>query len=148
MRKKWKYLRDQFAIELSKTKRSRSGDGADETEDSKWPHFKLLLFLKDIVKAQCSTGNLNVINDPVQSGFSENQESTIHVSQPLQEETDSVLDDNEIIVQVNTDVLECYEMYSNNNVVKESESMSLPTAQNSTFSTAKKRAKLPLKDLV
>lgn len=58
LKKKWKYLRDQFATESSKIKPPRSGDAAGETVTPKWPHFKLLLFLKDIVKARPSSGNL------------------------------------------------------------------------------------------
>lgn len=58
LRKKWKYLRDQFTVELGKITPSRSGDPAGATYEPKWPHFKSLLFLKDVVKPRQSTGNL------------------------------------------------------------------------------------------
>ncbi|XP_045123377.1 uncharacterized protein LOC123511495 [Portunus trituberculatus] len=58
-RKKWKYLRDQFAVELGKIPPGRSGDVAGDAPTSKWQYFELLLFLKDVVKARASTGNLS-----------------------------------------------------------------------------------------
>lgn len=58
IRKKWKYLRDQFTVELGKITPSRSGDPAGATYEPKWPHFKSLLFLKDVVKPRQSTSNL------------------------------------------------------------------------------------------
>jgi len=58
LRKKWKYLRDQFAVELGKIPPSRSGDAEDSASTSKWPDFQSLLFLKDIVRPRFSTGNL------------------------------------------------------------------------------------------
>lgn len=60
LRKRWKYLRDQFSVELGKIPQSRSGDAASEYT-SKWPYFKSLLFLKTTVKARMPKGNLSVI---------------------------------------------------------------------------------------
>ncbi|RZF32545.1 hypothetical protein LSTR_LSTR011324 [Laodelphax striatellus] len=57
LRKKWKYLRDQFAVELGKIKPSCSGDPGS-TYEPRWPHFKSLMFLKDVVEARPSSGNL------------------------------------------------------------------------------------------
>ncbi|CAH0401932.1 unnamed protein product [Chilo suppressalis] len=57
IRKRWRYLRDQFAVELGKIPPSRSGDEAT-TVCPKWPYLKPLLFLKSVVKARASTGNL------------------------------------------------------------------------------------------
>lgn len=56
-RKKWKYLRDQFSVELGKITVPRSGDAEGESYEPKWPHFKSLLFLKDVVKPRPSSGN-------------------------------------------------------------------------------------------
>ena len=56
LRKKWKYLRDQFSVEFGKMKPPRSGDPAGESYESKWPHYKSLLFLKDIVNSLPSEG--------------------------------------------------------------------------------------------
>ncbi|KAK4322772.1 hypothetical protein Pmani_006440 [Petrolisthes manimaculis] len=39
VKKKWKYLRDQFAVELGKYPPPRSGDPADVTQISKWQYF-------------------------------------------------------------------------------------------------------------
>ncbi|CAF4891549.1 unnamed protein product [Pieris macdunnoughi] len=57
IRKRWRYLRDQFAVELGKISPSRSGDEAT-TVYPKWPYFKPLLFLKPMVKARLTTGSL------------------------------------------------------------------------------------------
>ncbi|CAG9822198.1 unnamed protein product [Phaedon cochleariae] len=59
VRKKWKYLRDQFSVELGKLPVRRSGDAAEDDLQSKWPYFSQLLFLKDIVKPRASSGNLS-----------------------------------------------------------------------------------------
>lgn len=50
MRKKWKYLREQFCVELGKISQAHSGDEGSNTESTKWPYFKPLMFLKDVVK--------------------------------------------------------------------------------------------------
>lgn len=55
LRKKWKYLRDQFAVELGKLPESNSGE---ITAKSKWPYFDLLIFLRKIVKVR-QTRRLN-----------------------------------------------------------------------------------------
>ena len=60
LRKKWKYLRDQFSVEFGKIKPPRSGDPAGESYESKWPHYRSLLFLKDIVKPRASSSNLKL----------------------------------------------------------------------------------------
>lgn len=57
LRKKWKYLRDQFSVEFSKIPINRSRDEGDGPCVSKWPYFKSLLFLRDIVRARASSGN-------------------------------------------------------------------------------------------
>ena len=58
LRKKWKYLRDQFSVEFGKIKPPRSGDPAGESYGPKWPHYRSLLFLKDIVKPRASSSTL------------------------------------------------------------------------------------------
>lgn len=57
LKKKWKYLRDQFSVELGKLPPPRSGDAAGAVTP-KWAYFSQLLFLKDTVKPRMSTGNL------------------------------------------------------------------------------------------
>lgn len=49
LRRKWKYLRDQFAIEMGKYPPCGSGY-PDGHPVSKWPYFQSLLFLVDVVK--------------------------------------------------------------------------------------------------
>ncbi|RVE49701.1 hypothetical protein evm_005676 [Chilo suppressalis] len=69
LRKKWKYLRDQFCVEFSKIKQPRSGDpGGETSHDPKWPHYRSLLFLKDIVRPRASSGNLR---EPSQETYTE-----------------------------------------------------------------------------
>jgi hypothetical protein len=58
LRKKWKYLRDQFSVEFGKIKLPRSGDPGGESYELKWPHYRSLLFLKDVVKPRASSSNL------------------------------------------------------------------------------------------
>jgi len=57
-RKKWKYLRDQFSVDFGKIKPPRPGDPGGESYETKWPHYRSLLFLKDIVKPRASSSNL------------------------------------------------------------------------------------------
>ena len=59
VKKKWKYLRDQFAIELNKETPGRSGDAARDKTESKWQYFHSLLFLRDISQPRPSLGNLS-----------------------------------------------------------------------------------------
>lgn len=60
MKKKWKYLRDQFRSELRKTPTPKSGDAGDTASEitSTWPYFQSLLFLKDQMKYRNLSGNL------------------------------------------------------------------------------------------
>lgn len=45
-------------MEYSKWPVSRSGDGADNSQQSKWAYFKPLLFLKDLVTPRASHGSI------------------------------------------------------------------------------------------
>ena len=56
--KKLKYLRDQFSVKFGKIKLPHSGDPGGESYEPKWPHYRSLLFLKDIVKPRASSSNL------------------------------------------------------------------------------------------
>lgn len=46
-------------MELGKISATRPGDPASVTQEPRWVHFKPLLFLKDVVRARHSTGNLS-----------------------------------------------------------------------------------------
>ncbi|XP_045476999.1 uncharacterized protein LOC123682436 isoform X3 [Harmonia axyridis] len=92
LRKKWKYLRDQFAVEVGKFPPPRSGDSGDRPE-SKWPYFKSLRFLLGIVKARTSASNLKKPEN-------ENEDLVSHY---VSKETDSQQDVQEIDNQVSDD---------------------------------------------
>lgn len=64
LKKKWKYLRDQYSTELSKITRPKSGAGADEIVTCKWQYFTALSFLKDIVRPRQSSGNCSTPKSP------------------------------------------------------------------------------------
>ncbi|XP_049308608.1 uncharacterized protein LOC125777554 [Bactrocera dorsalis] len=57
LKKKWKYLRDQFRCEVRKIPTPKSGDAASQITSS-WPYFNSLLFLKDQMKYRNLSGNL------------------------------------------------------------------------------------------
>jgi len=78
LRKKWKYLRDNFSSEYSKRPVSRSGDGADNCPQSKWTYFKSLLFLKDIVAPRASSGSIKSIPLPATPGGTCTEPSQVH----------------------------------------------------------------------
>ena len=59
VKKKWKYLRDQFAIELKKETPGRSDNAAQDKTESKWQYFHSLLFLRDISQPRPPLGNLS-----------------------------------------------------------------------------------------
>ena len=66
--KKWKYLRDQLSVEFGKIKPPRSGDPGGKSYKPKWPHYRSLLFLKDIVKPPALSSNLESDKSaPIQS---------------------------------------------------------------------------------
>ncbi|XP_054086979.1 uncharacterized protein Adf1_11 isoform X2 [Zeugodacus cucurbitae] len=63
LKKKWKYIRDQFRSEYKKILVAKSGD-PDISEAqyelyTTWAHFKSLLFLKDQIKPRKISGNLS-----------------------------------------------------------------------------------------
>lgn len=98
LRKKWKYLRDQFKNELSKQKRPRSGDAGGEISKSKWQFFEHLLFLKDIVQCRQSSGNLS---QPV-TQYSESVLSTSETQELFEEPMQAA--EEERIIESNEDV--------------------------------------------
>lgn len=49
LRKKWKYLRDNFAVEYTKQQNPRSEKAVKSCPPSKWQYFNQLMFLRDIV---------------------------------------------------------------------------------------------------
>lgn len=93
LRKKWKYLRDQFAVEVGKTPPPRSGDPGGRPE-SKWPYFKSLMFLLGIIKPRTSSGNLTSNNR------TEQQDEDIEPMASDSNETEPTRDVQEIESQV------------------------------------------------
>jgi hypothetical protein len=67
LRKKWKYLRDQFCVEFGKSNSPHSGDSGGEFYEPKWPHYKSLLFLKVVVKPRSSSNLKSDKSTPIQS---------------------------------------------------------------------------------
>lgn len=86
LKKKWKYLRDQYSIELSKITRPKSGSGANEVTVSKWQYFTALSFLKGIVKPRQSSGNCSS-----QGGVEDAVDEDVHTC------TDTVANVEEVI---------------------------------------------------
>uniref|UniRef100_A0A034WNG7 Transcription factor Adf-1 n=1 Tax=Bactrocera dorsalis TaxID=27457 RepID=A0A034WNG7_BACDO len=68
VKKKWKYIRDQFRAELRKISVPISADSANmESEfNSKWPYFKQLLFLKDQIKKISTIPDESGNEDPLE----------------------------------------------------------------------------------
>ena len=61
-------MRDQFSVEFGKIKLPHSGDPGGESYEPKWPHYRSLLFLKDIVKPRALSSNLKSDKStPIQS---------------------------------------------------------------------------------
>ena len=86
LKKKWKYLRDQFAVEWGKLPQTRSGDAADNST-TKWQYFKSLLFLKDVVKLRVKEGPLKAL---LSQG---NERPSVSNDIAVEESQNSILDD-------------------------------------------------------
>ncbi|XP_012946166.1 uncharacterized protein LOC106013889 [Aplysia californica] len=99
LRKKWKYLRDNFSAEYSKRPVSRSGDGADNYPQSKWTYFRSLLFLKDIVAPRACSGSIESTPLPVPAtpGGTCDEQPQLYIDNA--EEGQSVLDLESILVE-------------------------------------------------
>ena len=50
-------LRSYFSAELKKAT-TKNGDGRDDVYESKWPHFKSLVFLRDSVAAKKTSSSM------------------------------------------------------------------------------------------
>ncbi|XP_064116843.1 uncharacterized protein LOC135222639 [Macrobrachium nipponense] len=87
LRKKWKYLRDQFTVELRKYPPGDAAAGDSQTP--KWRYFKSLMFLKDFVKGRPATGNSSDVpssegqSDDVELGEEGMVTSPMHIRDPL-----------------------------------------------------------------
>lgn len=141
IRKKWKYLRDQFSVELGKLPRLRSGDSAESTRVCKWPYFQQLIFLKDIVRPRPSTGNLSAV---------ETSETCIEESQFSVENNNEQTCD-EVVAETSGDEMHSSEIPESENSIQQEgvEKPCRPPKQavaNSTFNitpvTARKKRRL------
>ncbi|CAL4166370.1 unnamed protein product [Meganyctiphanes norvegica] len=86
LRKKWKYLRDQFSVEFGKFPLSLSSD-ASEHQKSKWKYFHLLTFLKTIVKPRISDKVISDVrtSDTASPGsFNNEEDNTDDFEPPLE----------------------------------------------------------------
>jgi len=71
-------LRDQFSVEFGTIKSPRSGDPGGESYELKLPHYRPLLFLKDIVKPRATSSNLKSgKNAPMQSNPIPSNDKTV-----------------------------------------------------------------------
>lgn len=66
--KKIRNLRTQYTREKAKSKKRKSGDGAEDTYISKWMYYRQFSFLDDFVTARSSRCNLQVITICMLSG--------------------------------------------------------------------------------
>lgn len=89
LRKKWRYLRDQFCIELGKSTQPRTGAPDGESSASKWPYFETLMFLKDIVRPRLPLRYLKKM------GLSENvtEDDNIYTDTDKSQEKEDDLED-------------------------------------------------------
>ncbi|XP_063226868.1 uncharacterized protein LOC134533313 [Bacillus rossius redtenbacheri] len=58
LKKKWRGMRDTFGRELKKVTTTKSGQEANSDHLSKWPYFKMLLFLKPTMSRRDLKGNI------------------------------------------------------------------------------------------
>ncbi|KAJ8936521.1 hypothetical protein NQ318_022609 [Aromia moschata] len=59
LKTKWRGLRDTFRKEFNKSKKQKSGDGAESVVTSKWAYYKMLLFLSKTVERRKLHGNVS-----------------------------------------------------------------------------------------
>ncbi|CAG5056224.1 unnamed protein product [Parnassius apollo] len=76
LRKKWKNLRDHFRKELKKFPPARSGDPGD-TLQSTWPYFQQMLFIKDDLTAEQSSGNLDAVTHNISQDHADTDDSSV-----------------------------------------------------------------------
>lgn len=107
VRKKWKYLRDQFAVEVGKMT-STTEHSLNELPEPKWRHFKSLLFLRDFVKPRTSSGNslmknsvpsTNIASQEIDNA-SEHNDSDAAENQVFKDPTTSDISDIEVRADV------------------------------------------------
>ncbi|ERL85020.1 uncharacterized protein LOC109546506 [Dendroctonus ponderosae] len=73
VKNKWRGLRDTFRKELNKSKKSKSGDGAESLVISKWPYYKMLLFLSESVARRKLHGNVSPQKKKTETSDSETE---------------------------------------------------------------------------
>ncbi|KAJ8939887.1 hypothetical protein NQ318_023227 [Aromia moschata] len=79
LKTKWRGLRDTFRKEFNKSKKQKSGDGAESVVTSKWAYYKMLLFLSKTVERRKLHGNVSPQKENDNKSDSET-ESTLEVA--------------------------------------------------------------------
>nr|CAI5845527.1 unnamed protein product [Callosobruchus analis] len=59
VKNKWRGLRDTFRKEFTKSKKRKSGDGAESVVTSKWTYYNMLLFLSETVARRKLHGSVS-----------------------------------------------------------------------------------------
>ncbi|XP_050515930.1 uncharacterized protein LOC126890781 [Diabrotica virgifera virgifera] len=79
VKNKWRGLRDTFRKEFNKSKKQKCGDGAESVVTSKWPYYKILLFLSKTVERRNLHGNISPQEESNNNSSSES-ESTLEAA--------------------------------------------------------------------
>lgn len=116
MKKKWKSLRDQFSVEMSKVLKLQSAN--NPTPTSKWSHWNQLIFLKDVVKPRLNgvgrVFRLNPDNNPVSPSTStEVSQAPVIINSYLEESTETTKMEYYDEFKVGIDSSEDYESLDN-----------------------------------
>lgn len=121
MKKKWKSLRDQFSVEMTKVLKLQSANHQTQIT-SKWSHWDQLIFLKDVVKPRPSAGigrvfRLNPDTNPVSpstaSTSTEVSQAPVIINNYLEESTETTKMEYYDEFKVGIDSSEDYESLDN-----------------------------------
>lgn len=85
LKNKWRTLVGKFKSESNLESFNRSGDGAEQSYKSQWPHYQSLKFLSDTLDSAISVGNLG---DLFNEEFDEDEEYFEEDEEDLDEESD------------------------------------------------------------
>ncbi|XP_031337208.1 uncharacterized protein LOC116166393 [Photinus pyralis] len=102
VKSKWRGLRDTFRKEFNKSKKQKSGDGAESVVTSKWPYYKILLFLSKTVERRKLHGNISPQKENNDNSSSET-ESTLEAADNAYSDTQSTIQESSQQI-VNTDI--------------------------------------------
>lgn len=101
LRKKWKYLRDQFCVEYGRVLQLGLTDESEDDSIPRWTHFKDLSFLKDVVRPRIpnSIGRNGKENDKIETLFFDEDNETLSSVKIEEDEISWTADDYNTINQ-------------------------------------------------